>query len=99
MTVFIARVALLQGQLLNVREKIRYAKFQHSHKDDEPSASDKRELCELETRERNIFDKIADAKRESEKEGKDDSIGVAYQCNQCGVTIEGIVLLYSSKIL
>jgi len=92
MIVFIARVALLQGQLLNVREKIRYAKFQHSNKTDGPSDSDKQELCELETRERDILDKIADAKRELDREGKDDSIGVAYQCNQCGRTIEGIVL-------
>ena len=86
------RVALLQGQLLGVREKIRYAEFQHSRKDGGPSDSDKQELCQLQTRERNILDKIADEKRQ-EREGIDDSIGIGYTCNRCDKIIEGIACL------
>lgn len=76
---------------MEVRDKIGYAKFQHSHKTDGPSDSDKQELCELETREKNILDKIADAKLETKD--VDDSIATAYMCNLCERTIEGMVLL------
>lgn len=84
------RIALLQRQLLEVRDKIGYAKFQHSRKTGGPSDSDKQELCGLERRERDILDKIADAKRQLEGEEFDDSISVAYRCDQCKRTIEGI---------
>ena len=85
------RIALLQGQLLEVRDKMGYTKFQHSRKAGGPSDSDKQELCELETRERNIIDKIADAKRQLEMEEIfDDTISVGYVCNKCSKTIEGV---------
>ena len=68
-----------------------YTKFQHSRKAGRPSDSDKQELCELETRERNIIDKIADAKRQLEMEEVfDDTISVGYVCNKCSKTIEGV---------
>ena len=68
-----------------------YTKFQHSRKAGGPSDSDKQELCELETRERNIIDKIADAKRQLEMEEVfDDTISVGYVCNKCSKTIEGV---------
>ena len=72
-----------------MREKIRYAEFQHSRQTGGPSDSDKQELCELETRERNILDKIADAKQQIEREEMDDTISVAYKCDQCEKVIEG----------
>ena len=50
----------------------RCAKYEHSHKAGGPSDSDEQELCELETRDRNIFD----CKTNSEE--IDDSITVGY---------------------
>lgn len=87
------RIALLQRQLLEVRDKMGYAKFQYSHKPDGPSDSDRQELNGLEKRERNILDKIADAKRQIEREEIDDSITVGYQCDQCKKSIEGTIFL------
>lgn len=70
---------------------MRYTKFQHSRKAGGPTDSDKQELCELETREQNILDKIADAKRQLEMEEIfDDTISVGYVCNKCSKTIEGV---------
>ena len=89
---FVHRIALLQRQLLEVRDKIGYAKFQHSRKSDGPSEGDKQELYELEARERSILDKIADEERRLEVEKIfDDSIAVAYKCDQCKKTIEGTI--------
>ena len=85
------RIALLQRQLLEVRDKIGYTKFQHSRKAGGPSDNDKQELCELETRERSILGKIADAKQQLEMEEIfDDTISVGYVCNKCNKTIEGV---------
>ena len=75
--------------MLEVREKIRYARFQHSRKSDGPNDTDKQELSELEIRERNIVDKIADAKQQSDQEEIDDTISVGYKCDQCEKIIEG----------
>ena len=87
------RIALLQRQLLEVRDKIGYTKFQHSRKGGGPSDNDKQELCELETRERSILGKIADAKQQLEMEEIfDDTISVGYVCNKCNKTIEGVCI-------
>ena len=78
--------------MLEVREKIRYARFQHSRKSDGPNDTDKQEFSELETRERTILDKITDAKQQSEREDIDDTISVGYKCDRCEKIIEGIVI-------
>ena len=89
---FCYRIALLQRQLLEVRDKIGYTKYQHSHKTDGPSDSDKQELRGLEARERGILDKIADAEQQLEGEEFDDTVSVAYKCDKCERSIEGMML-------
>ena len=74
---------------MQAREKIKRAKYEHSRKVGGPSDSDKQELCELETRERNIVDKITDAKQQVNREEIDDSINVGYKCDRCEKSIEG----------
>ena len=96
---FYGRIAVLQGQLLQVREKIRRAEYEHSRKAGGPSDSDEQDLCELETRERNILDKIADAKQQLEREEIDDSINIGYRCDRCEKIIEGITWLSLCSIL
>ncbi|XP_065898942.1 carboxylic acid reductase-like isoform X2 [Dysidea avara] len=73
------RIALLQRQLLETRDKIRYLEFQQKESGDDHE----QELLELRSHETLILDKIADAKREVVDKEIDDTVSVGYICNQC----------------